>query len=342
MNEELNKENQDSTEAPAIDDWASAFASLEPKVSEEPSNNADGEAIPSGEPDPNTPATSDSTPAKDGTSATNGVVVESGSTGGSDPAQPVPSGSDDSGSTDATGLNQTELTERVTEITSTIEQQAMQETAKLMIEKNIRHNDRGQLGATINDPDIYRKDENGVPTFFNPDTGKPFSGDNPRAQARQWVKEYNDELREVFDKMAADRAGQLQEQAKPIINLLNFAPKFEKLDPIRQSLMDAIIEDYEILDKDGNCIGYNCDLNAALNQVNRQIEKIRATQAPAATSGAIGANLSQGNPAPVKTSPAVDMKAGAGSTSSKPEFKNMAEAMEWEQDQLIAKMRKGK
>jgi hypothetical protein len=195
--------------------------------------------------------------------------------------------------------------------------------------KLIRQTD-GRLGATINDSDIYQVDPNtGAPTFFNPDTGRPFTGDNPRAQAKQWVDAYNEELRDTFNRLAQDRQVALETEMAPVIELLKFTPTFEKLDPVRQKMLEALIEDYEVLDAKGDHIGYSCDLNQALAQVNKQIASIKATQAA-------------GTPAPaVATGPALDMPtSGSGSTSDRPEPKSLDEAMEWAQDQQLAAARK--
>lgn len=233
------------------------------------------------------------------------------------------------------------MAEQVQAIKKTVADEAVRLTAELFIEKNIRHDANNRLGASLNDPDIYRKDENGVPTFYNPDTGKPFTGDNPRAQARAWVREYNEELKETFNQIAGQKAQELEAQAKPMLDLLEFAPKFERLDPIRQQMLDSLIEDYAIEDASGDVVGYSCDLDKALAQVNRQIKTLQsqAQSTPQSQPQATGGATEEKKPA---SSPAVDMKAGAGSQQGKPQFKNIAEAMEWEQDQLLRKMKEGK
>ena len=212
----------------------------------------------------------------------------------------------------------------------------MREVRDLFIQKNIRHDAKGRLGATINDKDIYKRDENGAPVFYNPDTGQPFTGDNPRAQARQWVQDYNDELKDTFNRMVQDRVDSLAQGIQPTVQMLEFLPTFEKLDAVRKQLLESLIEDYEVTDNEGNPIGYSCDLKKALAQVNRQIEAIRKTGAPAPAAQAAV-------PAKQKTSPVTDMRTGASASGAeKPQFKSIAEAMEWEQDQLLAKAKKGK
>lgn len=188
----------------------------------------------------------------------------------------------------------------------------------------------GTLGASINDPDIYRIDEaTGVATFFNPDTNKPFTGDNPRAQAKAWVEDYNDELRDRFNELVEERTTEIQQEMAPVVALLKFAPTFEALDPVRQQMLDALIEDYELVDENDNVIGYSVDLNQALAQVNRQIAGLQAQR---------GAGV----PDPkAPTGPAVDMPTlGGAGGGNKPEVRSLAEAMEYEQDQQLAKLKK--
>jgi hypothetical protein len=197
----------------------------------------------------------------------------------------------------------------------------------------------GRLGATINDPDIYQVDAStGAPTFFNPDTGRPFTGDNPRAQAKAWVDAYNEELRDTFNRLAEEKQVALEGEMAPVIELLKFTPTFEKLDPVRQQMLEALIEDYEVLDAKGVHIGYSCDLNKALAQVNKQIESIQAAQAAthAANTGKEG-----GDPPPPTTGPSLDMpNTGSGITGQRPDFKNLSEAMEWQQNQELENARK--
>jgi hypothetical protein len=195
----------------------------------------------------------------------------------------------------------------------------------------------GRLGATINDPDIYRVDEStGAPTFYNPDTGRPFTGDNPRAQAKAWVDAWNEELRETFNRFTEERQVALEAEMAPVIELLKFTPTFEALDPTRQQMLEALIEDYEVLDAKGVHIGYSCDLHKALAQVNKQIESIQAAQRAvhAANDGKDGGD-------PIPTGPALDMpNSGSGVSGQRPDFKNLSEAMEWQQNQELENARK--
>ena len=324
--DKLDKDQGTGTEVPTppvIDDWASAFESLEPATP------ADAEGDKAGADDVKPEGVDAAAAPAEGTVPNAGdAPVDSGDTGGSLPADPGDGDIDES----VLGGDVSEVIETYTE---DIKTKALEDTLDLFMNRTddqgnklIRQTD-GRLGATINDSDIYRVDpDTGAPTFYNPDTGKPFTGDNPRAQAKQWVDGYNEELRDTFNRLAEDRETALETEMQPVIDLLKFTPTFEKLDPIRQQMLEAIIGDYEVFDASGDHIGYSCDLDKALAQVNRQIASIQATRATQV--------------APVEPSgPALDMpNSGAGTSGARPEFKSLGEAIEWDQNQQLEKLRK--
>lgn len=195
-----------------------------------------------------------------------------------------------------------------------------------MIKRGIR-NTNGKLGATIDDEDICKRDSDGIPRFFNPDTGREFTGDNPRRQAQEWVEDYNKELAEVFDKVCNDVASKMMEEEAVSLQVIEFASKYDALDPVRRGMLESIIEDYEVTDDKGDLVGYSIDLDKALAIVERQVGMIRGY-------------ASQHASKPESTSPALDMPSHAGQgPAGKPKFNNLAEAMEWEQDQLLSKMK---
>lgn len=235
-----------------------------------------------------------------------------------------PEGSDLSGGSTGVG----DVSEVLTKYSADIEERAIMETARMFLDREddqgrklIRQTD-GKLGATINDPDIYRVDPNsGAATFYNPDTGRPFTGDNPRAQAKAWVEDYNDELRDTFNNIAAQQQARLEAEMAPVVELLKFVPTYEGLDNTRQQMLDALIEDYEVLDEAGDVIGYSVDLNKALAQVNKQVAALQASR-------------------PAPTGPAIDMPAsGSGNANSGKEFTSLAEAMEAQQQAQLDKLR---
>ena len=316
-------------EAPTIDSWEAAFAALEQRNKKEP------EETPAGR--DGQPNAGESGQAED----TSGSDAESMAEGQSDDAQL--DGTDAGGSGAADGAagetvsefdySAEEVNETISSIESSIEDQAVSDVANAMkASGKIRVTRDGKLGASINDPDIYTKDEDGVPTYINPETGRPFTGDNPRAQAKQWVDDYNAELEQAFNKIAKQRIDELKKENEPIVRTLKFAETYKKLNDVQRDMLDSLIEDYEVKDEDGNAIGYSCDLDKALAQVNRQISKL--------TERGKALHPKQEKPAP--TEPALDMPQSTGSSENKPpQFKSLEEAMEWSQNQQL-KQRKGR
>lgn len=315
-------------EAPTIDSWEAAFAALEQRNKKEPEE---------------TPADRDGQPNA-------GESGQAESTSGSD-AEPVAEGQSNDAQLDGTDVGGSsavdgaagetvsefdysaeEVNETISSIESSIEDQAVSDVANAMkASGKIRVTRDGKLGASINDPDIYTKDEDGVPTYINPETGRPFTGDNPRAQAKQWVDDYNAELEQAFNKIAKQRIDELKKENEPIVRTLKFAETYKKLNDVQRDMFDSLIEDYEVKDEDGNAIGYSCDLDKALAQVNRQIAKL--------TERGKALHPKQEKPAP--TEPALDMPQSTGSSENKPpQFKSLAEAMSWSQDQMLKKGRK--
>ena len=315
-------------EAPAIDSWEAAFAALEQRNKKEPEE---------------TPAGRDGQPDAEGSGeaeGTSGSDAEPVAEGQSDDAQLDGTNAGGSGAADGTAgetvsefdYSAEEVNETISSIESSIEDQAVSDVANAMkASGKIRVTRDGKLGASINDPDIYTKDEDGVPTYINPETGRPFTGDNPRAQAKQWVDDYNAELEQAFNKIAKQRIDELKKENEPIVRTLKFAETYKKLNDVQRDMLDSLIEDYEVKDEEGNAIGYSCDLDKALAQVNRQIAKL--------TERGKALHPKQEKPAP--TEPALDMPQSTGSSENKPpQFKSLAEAMSWSQDQMLKKGRK--
>lgn len=218
------------------------------------------------------------------------------------------------------------------EIRGSIESRAIEEMAKAYIQKGFRHTG-DKLGANINQEDILKRDSDGRVHYYNPDTGREFTGDDPGAQAQAWCDRYNKQLADSFNDSCTKYIDHLMEEQKPTIEMLKFEATYDNLDPIRQSMLDNLLEDYEIV-KDGEVIGYSCDLNKALAAVNRQVRTIQEKYRMSHTTTS--------EEKPKASSPALDIKSSAKDatkSNKKPEFKNIAEAMEWEQDQMLAKLK---
>jgi len=210
-----------------------------------------------------------------------------------------------------------------------IRQRTLTDVAQAYIRQGARHQGN-RLGANISDPDICKRDSDGVPRFYNPETGREFTGDNPRRQAQEWVDDYNRELAEAFNKTCSDYSQRLMDQEGGRLAVIEFAPKYKALDPVRRSMLDSILEDYEVTDSNGDVVSYSCDLDKALAAVNRQVAVIQRQYGQQAA-----------KPKAEPSGPALDTPSTSGGKgdSAKPQFKSIAEAMEWEQDQILARMK---
>lgn len=333
-----NKEGQ-----PEVDPWELAFAALD-KEAQEPAEADAGATSDSGAPestDTEEAGTDESSanvdvPANTAAPQTGDGIEVQDNAGGSDNLGGGTAPQDAGTPMDVLGVTSEEVESYRQTVVDAVEDRTIREVAEAYIKKGARHTN-GKLGATIEDEDICKRDADGVPHFYNPDTGKEFTGDNPRRQAQEWVDDYNKALAANFNATCADYSKQLMEQEAPAIAVLEFAPKYDELDPVRKAMFDNIVEDYEIKDKDGEVIGYSCDLNKALEAVNRQVRSIQAMRKNEGESSQPLDTTSAG------TGPALDMKASAGGSADNkpPKFNSIAEAMEYQQDQLLAQMKKG-
>ena len=192
-----------------------------------------------------------------------------------------------------------------------IKSQALAETKKIFSDEGIDIVN----GLTLNDLIERPVDRNGNPTgevlFKDPDhPGKYIS----RNDARAWVNDYNADVKAEFNRIANEKYNELVKHAQPIMELMDFAPKFDNMDKMSQDLLADMIEPYAI--KDGSrIVGYNCDLNAAAKQVEKMVSRIQKMYP------------SQQAESPI-TTPEVDIKSGNSGDSSKTEEpKNIEEAM---------------
>lgn len=325
MDGQIDKQDENQENNTPSDPWAAAFAALDKEADQgtdatpDTGDNGDGD----GTATQSTDGIADATPATQGDSA-EPTPTDGGSGSLGEVSDPQVAGTLD----DLFKFSEEEITEYKESLQKSIEDQTLRDVAKAFIDRGARNAD-GRLGASINDSDICKRDSNGVPRFYNPDTGREFTGDNPRRQAQEWVNDYNKELAESFNKTCADYSKKLLEEQGHGLAVIEFAPKYEKLDPVRKAMFESIIEDYEIHDSDGDLVGYSCDLDKALNAVNRQVKTMQAR---------FNNSAAAQNPTP--SGPALDMNTKpTGEANKAPQFKSIAEAMEYQQDQLLKNLR---
>ena len=311
------------------DPWAMAFAALGKEDQADSEGASDtgesGDEVSMANAD-TTNQGSDTTPAEsDDSLGTEEMPGGPGDLGGDD------SGANENSDSFDIGVTQEEIDSYRKSFEEDIRNRAIRDVAQAYINHGARHTN-GVLGASINDPDVCKRDRDGVPRFYNPETGREFTGDNPRRQAQEWVDDYNRELAEQFNKTCEGYEKKLLQEEGGRLAIMEFAPKYAQLDPVRRSMFDSIIEDYEIKDNNGDVVAYSCDFDKALAAVNRQVRVIQQRFANQQT-----------KPADAKkpTGPALDTPSTGGGRqgSGRPQFKSIEEAMEWEQDQILAKMK---
>lgn len=311
------------------DPWAAAFEALGKESEESTAPVAD--AGDSGNVDaPANPASGDTqVPDNPSSGHDNGNEVSSGNLDTAAASAPEEERGAEAG---LFGVSDKFIEQYRTESAERIRNQAIDEIAKEFIKRGVR-NKNGVLGASIDDQDVCKRDEDGVPRFYNPDTGREFSGDNPRRQAQEWVDDYNKELARAFNNACEKYEEHLKKEEAPTLAAYEFSAKYNKLDDIRRGMLDNVLQDYEVK-KDGKVVGYSCDLDKALALVDRQIAMIqnyaKSHQKPAEQTQ------------PKATGPALDMKTSSGAMASGdlPAPTSLAEAMERQQDALLAKLRK--
>lgn len=165
-------------------------------------------------------------------------------------------------------------------------------------------------------------DRDGNPTgevrFRNPDMPGQYL---TRSEATAWVRDYNSEVKDAYNRMVRERIGELDQQYRPAMELNAFIPRYQKMDKGMQEAFMEAVEPYAI--KQGqNIIGYKCDLNRMADQLDKLYQRWHTE--PQETK-------------PVQT-PEVDIKSGSAATAGETkEPKDLSEAM-----MMLRSQKKGK
>lgn len=330
MANDIDEATENQVDEVSPDPWIAAFAALDKE------DQASAEAA------PDTGGQQGGVPMADADQADQGVgPAQTEPVDGAEPEE-MPGGPGDLGGDDSPedegldwdgiDLSDEEIAQYRESFVADIKDRTINDVVQAYIKQGARHQGN-RLGATINDPDVCKRDRDGVPRFYNPETGREFTGDNPRRQAQEWVDDYNKGLADAFNRTCQDYSQKLMSQEGGRLAIIEFAPKYKALDPVRRSMFESIIEDYEVTDKSGNVVSYSCDLDKALAAVNRQVKVIQERFS----------KQHQTKPAAPPTGPVLDTPSttGAAKGGTKPQFKSIEEAMEWEQDQILARMKGG-
>jgi len=211
-------------------------------------------------------------------------------------------------------------------LTQRIQQEAIKQTRQRFSEANIKN---------IDIDDLYRRDENtGRVEFHNPDDpDRPFES---RYEAQQWVDAFNKQVNNRFAREAQKTMNELSSLQKPMFELLDFIPQYQKLSAEEQEILEDLIEPYGITNGNGEVVGYSISLPGMANQA-KKIAKRFAKEQPAQSENA--AQPVQKN----ATRPAMDIKtSGSGDGANvKREPKNLSEAFKMLNEQKKEK-RNGK
>lgn len=333
MDNQTINQTEDQNQPIEIDSWEKAFAALEPKSSQDDTATASDSDAGNNIPGVQDPSANDGVQKVSDSDETGNPISFETADGGLDPDVGVSDKTDGSSTGSLFGISGVDVDQYREKLDKDIRDKAIKEIAAEFIKRGVRNSD-GIIGATLDDKDICKVDEDGVRHFFNPETGKEFYSSNPRREAQDWVDDYNRDIARLFNKACAQYEQHLKEEAEPGIKVMEFAPKYNKLDAIRKGMFDNVIQDYEIKDTEGKVIGYSCDLDKALALVERQITMIQ--------SYAKQHKSSQPQVQQQQPGPALDMKTSSGAMQGgeQKEVQSLAEAMERLQDMKLQNLKK--
>lgn len=204
-------------------------------------------------------------------------------------------------------------------IINRVREQARQEVLNEFKDHNIR---------LIGINDIYERSDDGTVKFNNPDDPRhPFAS---RTEAQAWVDSMNAQINTEYQNRIAKRAGELWQEAQPEMQVIQFAPYYERMDATTQGIFDQLIEPYSVM-RDGKLVGFNCNLAAMANQAIKIVQSLNLKPQ-------INQQQQQTQQQkPENTTPAMDMKSGVGESSDNTEPKDINEAM-----MILQKQRKEK
>ena len=214
---------------------------------------------------------------------------------------------------DVTGISTEDYTR---EMSNRIFKIAQREVKAQFAKDNKRH---------ITAMDLRQIDDKGNVTYYNPDNpNQPFRDNqyrNALSQAREWADNYNARVDADYEQTLNKRMGELAQAVKPSIDFMRFSNDvLPYLSDAEVQYLDMLVERYEIKDKEGNVIGYKCDLYEEAALAKRMAAQYASQQAPA----------QQPQNTQTQTQPAVDMNtasSAANTAAAQKEPKNINEAM---------------
>jgi len=323
MADQISGTNENPEVKEEVDPWIAAFAALEQKAQEDGKATSDADGDNGADGDPNATG-GEKLPDNDESIDNNVSQVDVGGSDLDDRGDGEESGSAFSG---MLGITEEQIEQYEKDFDERIKNKTITDIAAEFIKRGYE-NTNGILGISIDNPKVCKRDNDGVPHFYNFETGQEFRGENPRRQAQELCDDYNRALADAFNEACAKYEAHLRQQEEPSMAVMRFKPKYDKLDDIRRGMFENFIEDYEVRNDKGELVGYSCDLDKALASVDKQIATIQNY----AKSMQQKQQSEQQQPA----GPALDMKTSSGAMSAGDiKIDSLEKALEFEQNKLI-------
>lgn len=144
-----------------------------------------------------------------------------------------------------------------------------------------------------------------------------------RSSARRFLEDYNKDLEEGYAATVRQQKAELDKTYQITKSYLQFVPRLQAADKTTQEIFNELVQPYGVRDAQGNFMGYNTNLNTALQQAESLSKRLQATQPKAAEPKAA-------------STPAVDMNSSSnGAEEAEPT--NLSEALA-----MLNKKKKGK
>ena len=119
--------------------------------------------------------------------------------------------------------------------------------------------------------DLYERTSDGRVIYHNPDDpNRPFSS---RMEAQSWIDSFNGQVRNELKRRALEIRNEDADSILPSLRLMDFAPSYDAMDDAVREMFDDLIEGYEVLDSNGNVVGYNCDLDKMASKAERMASR---------------------------------------------------------------------
>lgn len=119
--------------------------------------------------------------------------------------------------------------------------------------------------------DVYERTSDGRVIYHNPDDpNRPFSS---RMEAQSWIDSFNMQVRTELKRRALEIRNESANAVMPSLRIMDFAPSYDAMDDSVREMFDDLIEGYEVLDSNGNVVGYNCDLDRMAAKAERMASR---------------------------------------------------------------------